>query len=122
MIVFNVALIVALVTKFTDFLRYLTSVGTAKGRNGVVTQLTAWAGGVAAVFLVAQSTFMDNTEIVQGHTLGSFNGAALVLFGVMVGSGGSFVKDFVTGVAKGDSVPWLTDTSSAPADLPPHGD
>lgn len=79
--------LLSLVTTGVNFLKYLTH----KDWNGVVTQLTVWMGGVAAVALTAQTAWAEGIE-VGGQALSSLNGASQVLVGVSIGAGAAVVN------------------------------
>lgn len=82
---------VALVWKVVDWLRLLTNLGTQ--RSAVVTQLLAWVGAVAVVFLYGASEFgtfaVPGTELL----LSDVGGWSKVILGLAIGSTASAVVD-----------------------------
>ncbi len=101
----------ALVVKFIDFLRYLFNRDT----NGVITQLTVWAGGVAAIVLVAQTDWADSIPIGD-MALGKLGFWSLVFVGLTVGSISSLTKDTLKSVDNHNSskIPTLLPTGPKP--------
>jgi hypothetical protein len=85
------ALLGALVTKVVDFARHVR----AKDWNAVVTQLVAWAAGVAGAFLLAASDFANGVTFDQlgGYKLSDLNGASLTFIGMAVLSVASKLVD-----------------------------
>ena len=81
--------LLALVVKFTDFLKYVT----ARNTNGVVTQLVAWGAGVGAFFLAAQTDFASGIH-VGDMSLPTLNGWSLVFVGMSVASAGGLAVDY----------------------------
>jgi hypothetical protein len=86
----------ALVVKVTDFLRYVAA--AARGEKGhgsaIVTQLTAWLGGVIAVGVAARSGITQGVSVPGlDVTIGKLDGWSQVLAGLMVGSAGSLAID-----------------------------
>jgi uncharacterized membrane protein YdcZ (DUF606 family) len=99
-----------LIVKIIDFLRY----ANARDRNGVVTQLLAWIGGVLGIWLVARSSFGGAVPIA-GTTLNRLNAEAVVFVGMSVGSFGSLAfMDFRKAVDNSNS-------ASLPTLLPTPG-
>lgn len=83
--------LLALAAKVIDFLRYLTNLpGT---RTQVVTQLLAWAGATAVVFLYGVSDF-GPTVTIDGLSLSDMTGWTKLLVGLTIGSLASLVVDF----------------------------
>lgn len=80
-----------LVKKGVDFVRYLTN----GDRNGYVTQLVAWAFGVAAVMLYAHANW---AVPVGGATLDRLNVWSQIAVGLNLGSIGSFAQDLLKAV------------------------
>lgn len=87
------ALLAATITKVTDFVRF----AKAKDVWSVVTQLVAWGAGIGGAFLLVHQNLVSHMT-VQGFAVDRANGAALVLLGLMLGSGGSIVSDFLKAV------------------------
>lgn len=85
------ALLGALVSKIVDFARQVR----AKDWNAVVTQLVAWAAGVAGAFLLAASDFAEGVTFDQlgGYSLADLNGASLTFIGMAVLSVASKLVD-----------------------------
>ncbi len=99
-----------LVFKIVDFFRYLRAGDT----NGWVTQLVAWAAGVAAVLLYARSGFSVS---IGGFNLGHLNIWAQIVVGLNIGSAGSAWNDArkTFDVHNSAAVPTLLPTSNSPA-------
>lgn len=70
-----------MVWKLSSFAKFVIAGET----NKAVTQLVVWVIGVAVAFLLAASDFAEEIA-VGGHSLGSLNGAAVILFGFALGS------------------------------------
>lgn len=106
----------ALVKKVVDFVKY----GTSGDVNAVVTQLTAWAAGVAAAFLAANSDWGDSI-MVNGDPLAFLNGWSLTLLGVNIASVAGFGWDTLKALDNSNSaaVPDLLDTPTRPAPARP---
>jgi hypothetical protein len=81
-------LMVALVKKGVDFIKYVTSGDI----NAVVTQIVAWALGVGLAFLGANTDWAENFD-VNGQALSTLNGWALVFAGVNIASLAGFGWD-----------------------------
>lgn len=81
----------ALVWKFVDFLRLLSHFATEK--SAVITQLTAWGGGIVAVELFAHSDFGKNVTIGT-TTLDKYSGMTLLIIGLMASSIASAAVDY----------------------------
>jgi hypothetical protein len=84
-----VAAMVTLIGKFVDFLKSVTN----RDLNGIVTQATAWAAGVVAVFLYANTAWADQISFGD-RTLAQMNGASLVAVGLGASSLMSVLVDF----------------------------
>lgn len=84
------ALAASLVTKSTDFVRFVK----AKDISSVVTQIIGWAAGIGVSFLLAAQNITEHVAF-QGVSLAHANGAALVLLGLGIGSGGSILSDII---------------------------
>lgn len=97
----------ALIVKLIDFLRY----AVARDRNGVATQITAWAGGVIVFLLVAQTAWADGIPI-GSRPLSRLSVWSLVFAGMTLGSMGSVIKDTLKSVDNHNS-------SVIPTLLPP---
>jgi hypothetical protein len=85
--------IAALVKKALDTLKFLTN----QDWNAVLTQVVAWAVGVAAVFAVAHSDFGSDL-VVAGHALAGLNGWSLSLVGAQIASAASLAWDTLKAV------------------------
>lgn len=83
--------LLALVWKFIDFLRALANFATQK--SAVVTQVTAWVGGVVGVMLFAHSNF-GTTVTVGDMTLDKYDGTSLLILGLMISSAASAAVDY----------------------------
>lgn len=81
-------LLLALVWKFTDFLKHLTSRDT----NAVVTQLVAWVGGFVAVVLFAHSAYAPHL-VIHGLRFNHVSWVDQLLAGLLIGSAGSASYD-----------------------------
>ena len=81
-----------LVWKVIDFLRMLFNFKTEK--SGIVTQLTAWVGGVVLV-IVASHAAVTNTLVIPGadQALHSLDFASQILIGLLVSSFASGIVD-----------------------------
>lgn len=79
---------VALVKKAVDFIKYVTS----GDLNAIITQLVAWAVGIALAFIAANSDWAD-TIMINGEPLNSFNNWSLVFVGLNVASLAGFGWD-----------------------------
>lgn len=89
--ILSFASIVALSVKFTDFLKYLTN----KDRNALITQLTVWVSGVAAVVLARLADITAGIEVPgTGASFGSLDVWSAVFVGLGLSSAGSFLYDF----------------------------
>jgi hypothetical protein len=97
----------ALVVKVIDFLRYTTN----RDVNGVVTQLITWAAGIAAVTLVAHTTWA-NGIVVGGTALAKLGFWSQFFAGLSIASGASVVKDTLKAVDNHN-------TAAIPTLLPP---
>ena len=100
------ALLVASVKKGTDYVKYIKS----GDWNGTLTQTIAWALGIGAAFLFAASDF--GTKPVQGIIFSDLNPWSLIILGLSLGSGGSILKDFISGIDN-------TQSAVVPPLLPP---
>lgn len=76
------AVLGALVYKFTDFLKYLK----AGDWNAVGTQLVVWVAGVAAVALFAHSAFAGNIPVFGDLTLATTAFAEQIIIGLSASS------------------------------------
>lgn len=83
-------LLTALVWQVIDFLRDLANLSTE--RSSVVTQATAWIGGVIVVVLAAHAELFDSFT-VNGITLTNLDGASQVFLGLCVASLASSAVD-----------------------------
>lgn len=83
--------LLALAAKVIDFLRFVLDLPRSK--SAVLTQLLAWLGAIAVVFLYGASQFGDTVN-VGGITLSDMDGPTKLLVGLAVGSLASLVKDY----------------------------
>jgi hypothetical protein len=90
-LVVGVVGLAALVTKVTDFLRYLTNLPQTK--SSIVTQLVAWGGGVIGVFAYSATDFGPTID-VNGILLNNLNSASKLVLGLAIGSIGSAFVDY----------------------------
>ena len=81
----------ALVKKVIDFLKYVTN----KDKNGVITTLAAWLGGVVVILLFAASDFASGINIGD-TTLGALNVASLVIVGMSIGASAGVAADVIS--------------------------
>lgn len=98
-----------LITKVVDFLRYARN----RDANGVLTQLIAWAGGVAVVLLVAKTTWANGIT-VGDRPLNYLDIWSQLFAGLMIGSSASFAKDLTKSIDNNNS-------SAIPTLLPAPG-
>lgn len=84
----EVALLAAFAKKLVDFVRQLRGRDT----NAILTQLLAWAAGVAVVFIGANVDVGAGVEIAN-QSLDQLSLWSQVVLGVVVGSLGSVGKD-----------------------------
>lgn len=99
----------ATVKKIVDLARY------ARGGewNGVITQVSVWAGGVAVVVLVAQTDWAS-TVVLGGVALAKMGFWSQVFGGIAVGSVASLAQDGLKAVDNHQS-------EAKPTLLPPAG-
>ncbi len=93
-----IVLIGALVAKFTDFLKFVR----AGDVNASLTQLSAWAAGVAAVFLGSATDFAGTAQFNR-IALNDLNSASKVLLGLLATSLFSVVYDLKKAIDPTDS-------------------
>lgn len=96
--VVSLVTLAALVWKAVDFMKYVR----AADWNGVVTQLTVWAVGIGAAFLLSASDF-GSMQLIGNIAMSDMNESSLVLIGLQVGSAGSALVDFKKARDGGDS-------------------
>jgi hypothetical protein len=104
-----------LVWQVIDFLREVTNFKTQ--RSAVLTQLSAWVGGIILVVLASHAKV--STDLVlpgMSTALGHLDGASQVLYGLMVASLGSSGVDLKQAFDNKDSAakPSLLSTSASP--------
>lgn len=92
---------VALVWKVVDFLRLVANLGTQ--RSAVVTQLTAWLGAVAVVFLYGASDLGDFHVPGTALALADVNGWTKLVLGLAVGSTASAAVDVKQAIDRNDN-------------------
>lgn len=105
-----------LVWQVVDFLRELTNLKTQK--SAVVTQATAWLGGIIIVVLASHAKVSADLVLPGMSTaLGHLDGSSQVLYGLMVASLGSSAVDVKQALDRSDSAvkpPLLPPTPSPP--------
>jgi hypothetical protein len=103
----TVIVFTALVWKVVDFLRMLFNYKTQ--RSGIVTQLTAWVGGIVLVVAAAHASIAKNL-VLPGSTnaISTVDFASQVLLGLLIASVASTAVDIKQAVDN-------TDTASKPA-------
>ncbi len=79
-----IVVLLATVKKLVDFVKYARNWNT-DGKNGVLTQLVAWAAGFALVALTAQTPWAA-ALMFGGFALAKLNIFAQILVGIAVGS------------------------------------
>lgn len=89
----------ALIGKLLDFVKYLR----AGDWNGAGTQATAWAVGVAVVFLFAQTSWADSSLPIGDQTLGEMNAVEQFILGLLATSVFSAFVDAKKAVDGSDS-------------------
>lgn len=109
-------LLLALIAKVVDFLRLLTNLRTQK--SAVLTQLTAWIGGVAIVALASNASIAKGI-VVPGfnQALGNLDFGSTILVGLAISSLASLTVDFKQGIDRSDSAakpPLLGETPAPP--------
>ena len=92
----------ALVWKVIDFFRMCFNFKTQK--SGIITQVTAWAGGVLLVVLAAHAG-VTSSLILPGSdkALGSIDFASQILLGLLISSVASSVVDIKQAIDGTDS-------------------
>ena len=104
--------LLATAKKLVDLARYAANLGRDPlARSSVVTQLCAWVGSTAAVFLYGASQYGARVQ-VDGLAVSDMNGWTKLLTGITVGSLASLVADWTK--ARDDS-----DSAALPPLLPP---
>lgn len=83
-------LLATLIWQVIDFVRELTNLPTQ--RSAVVTQASAWLGGVVTVVLASHSAMFDHFS-VNGLTLTQLDGGSQVFLGLVVSSLASSLVD-----------------------------
>lgn len=84
----ELALLAAFAKKLVDFVRQLRG----KDTSAVLTQLLAWASGIAVVFIGAHVDVAQGIEIAN-HSLDQLSLWSQIVLGAVVGSLGSIGKD-----------------------------
>jgi cytochrome c biogenesis protein CcdA len=110
----EVALLAAFAKKLVDFVRQLRG----KDTSAVLTQLLAWAAGVAVVFIGAHVDVGSAVEIAN-HTLDQLSVWSQVVLGVVVGSLGSVGKDALKALdnTQTEKAPKLVQSSTDPREI-----
>jgi predicted PurR-regulated permease PerM len=107
----DAVLFATLLWQVVDFLRELTNLKTQK--SAVLTQLTAWVGGIILVILASHAKVSADLILPGMSTaLGHLDGSSQVLYGLMVASLGSSLVDVKQSIDN-------TDSSTKPPLLPP---
>lgn len=98
----TVIVFTALVWKVIDFLRMLFNFKTNK--SGVITQITAWVGGVVLVILASHAT-ITQTLVLPGtdQALKGLDIGSLVFIGLLISSVASAAVDIKKAVDNTDS-------------------
>ena len=91
-------LLLALVWKFTDFLKHVT----AKDVSAIVTQLVAWVAGFVAIVLFAHSAYAPHL-VIHGLRFDHVSWWDQLLVGLMIGSAGSASYDLKRALDQSDS-------------------
>jgi len=92
----------ALVWKVIDFLRMLFNFNAQK--SAIVTQVTAWVGGVALVLVAAQGDVTKHLVLPgSDQTLGAMDFVSLILIGLLVSSLASGIVDVKQAIDGTDS-------------------
>jgi hypothetical protein len=99
-LVLGVAGMIAITMKVTDFLKQVTNLPGSK--RAVLTQLAAWAGATAVVFLYSASDFGPNV-VIGDVAVNDMAWASKVVLGLAIGSAGSAAVDFKKAVDNSDS-------------------
>jgi hypothetical protein len=100
------------VWKFIDFLRYFANFSSQK--SAVVTQALSWLGGIAGVFLFAETQW-GAIDIQNIGTVSAMNTASKILLGLAVASAAS------TGVDLFQSIDGTNSNAKPPLlDAPPQ--
>ena len=118
-----IAMMVALVFAFVDFLKGLTN----KDWNSVTTQLIGWAAGVAGVFIAGSSMFASEIKI-GSQSLNALDSPTKLFVGLMIASTAKVAFDVKKALDGTDSaatptllpgagVPAVTDEERAAADV-----
>ena len=94
--------LVALVWKFIDFLRNVTSWSDPAARKNVITQVCAWVAGLAAVLLYGESQLGESVT-VGTKTLEDADTATKIIIGLMVASLASATVDIKKAIDGSDS-------------------
>lgn len=91
-----------LVAKVIDFLRLLANAST--NRSAIVTQLSAWVGGIVLVVLAAHASVTADLVLPgTSMALGVIDGSSQVLVGLLVSSLGSALVDVKQAIDGSDS-------------------
>ena len=111
--VVGIVLLLALVQKFMDFVKYITN----KDVNGIVTQLGIWAAAIAAVLVVAATQFSNTVQITDNLRLDQLDLATKIVTGLLIGSGASSLYDYKKARDNNDSA--VTPALMPSANQPP---
>lgn len=106
----EVALLAALAKKLVDFVRQLRG----KDTSAVLTQLLAWAAGIAVVFIGANVDVASGIEIAN-QSLDQLSVWSQLVLGTVVGSLGSVGKDVLKALdnSQSEAAPKLVPGPSA---------
>jgi hypothetical protein len=88
--VFTAATLLALVTKFTGVVKYLSN----REWRAVATQVLSWVVATAAVMIAAQADVAENLTTWGNIALSDLDFWSQVLAGIAVGSGASVIYDY----------------------------
>lgn len=95
-------LFAGLLWQVVDFLKELTHLDSQ--RSAVVTQLTAWVGGIVLVALAAHAQVTETLVLPGVSTpMGKLDGASIVLVGLLASSLASSLVDVKAAVDNTDS-------------------
>lgn len=91
-----------LVFTFVNFLSYIVAGTRGKGWNGAVTQLIAWAAGIAGIFIAAQTQFAGQIKF-GSQLLSGMNWQTKVFLGLIATSILSTVNEVKKAIDNSDT-------------------
>lgn len=97
--VVTVGLVIALIWKIVDVLKYAVAAEWVPLR----TQLVVWVAAIGVVLLAAQADLTEGLQLIGGVALGNLNVWSLILAGLLIGSGASGTVDFKKALDNTDS-------------------